>query len=391
MRVRIWFCRRLVSAPTGEIEWPLMNAHERRFSTGFLSAFIRVHPRLILFFVSLTVLSAAPRWNIQFFYDHADSNFSIEDLECPTTRHCVAAGVIADKDGHERGAVVVTNDAGQHWSQYEVKEQPVSLFFLNDSLGWMVTERGLWSTVEGGRSWSKVESRKGILQAWFLDPRHGYITGLKGLVEETTDAGKTWMKLERSGPVPDDKSVNYDILAFQGDHGVIIGAPDSAGPGLPSPGGKMTVIETIDGGKKWSSGAIPLDGELAQLRMSDKGFVVSIILYSEPKFVVGAAVFKTQLGSPNGHMIFAERDRAATDIALLSNGGAVLVAIEPPGNSTQVPIPGKLKILSSDNLKVWREMEVDYRAVAQRAIIAAPDPEHMWVATDTGAILGLVN
>ncbi len=75
---------------------------------------------------------------------------------------------------------------------------------------------------------------------------------------------------------------------------------------------------------------------------------------------------------------------------LLSNGGAVLATVEPPGNSTQVPIPGKLKILRSADLKVWQEMDVDYRAVAQRAIIAAPDAQHMWVATDTGAILKLV-
>jgi hypothetical protein len=34
-------------------------------------------------------------------------------------------------------------------------------------------------------------------------------------------------------------------------------------------------------------------------------------------------------------------------------------------------------------------MEVDYRAVAQRAVIAAPDEQHMWVATDTGVILTL--
>jgi hypothetical protein len=100
-------------------------------------------------------------------------------------------------------------------------------------------------------------------------------------------------------------------------------------------------------------------------------------------------VFKTLLGSPDGRLIFAERDRVATDIALLNDGRAVLVTIEPPGNSTQVPIPGKLKILESADLKVWQEMDVDYRAVAQRAIIAAPDDRHMWVATDTGAILTL--
>jgi hypothetical protein len=106
---------------------------------------------------------------------------------------------------------------------------------------------------------------------------------------------------------------------------------------------------------------------------------------------VGSAVFQTPLGSPEGRMIFAERDRAATDIALLNDGGAVLVTVEPPGNSTQVPIPGKLKIFESENLKVWREMDVDYRAVAQRAVIAAPDAKHMWVATDTGAILSWVD
>jgi photosystem II stability/assembly factor-like uncharacterized protein len=351
----------------------------------FPSAFICVYLWLNLFPVS-----AAPRWKIQFLYDHADSNFAIEDLECPTARHCVAAGLIDDKKGHQQGEVVVTSDAGLHWSQYDVRERPVSLFFLNDSLGWMVTDRGLWSTVEGGRAWTKFDSRKGILQAWFLDANHGYIAGLKSLVQETTDGGKTWAKLEASGQAPGTPSLTYDIIAFQGMHGIVIGAADDVSSDTSArKSGKITVLETLDGGKKWRSGSIPIDGELAQLKLSNKGFVVSLILYSDPKYPVSSAVFKTPLGSPDGRVVFAERDRAATDIALLDNGGAMLVTIEPPGNSTQVPIPGKLKILKSGNLKVWEEMEVDYRAVAQRAVIAAPDETHMWVATDTGAILTL--
>jgi photosystem II stability/assembly factor-like uncharacterized protein len=358
----------------------------------FLSAFIWVNLWLIPF-----SLSAAPRWTIQYIYDHADSNFAIEDLECPTTTHCVAAGLIDDKKGHEQGTVVVTGDGGLHWSQVEVRERPVSLFFLNENLGWMVTDRGLWSTMEGGRAWNKIQSRKGILQVWFLDANHGFITGLKGLVQETNDGGKTGTQLAAGAPTPDALSLNYDIISFHGPHGIIVGAADSSALVLTDPtqpseaGGKITVLETLDGGQKWTHGAIPIDGELAQLRMSNQGFAVTLILYSDPKYPVGSAVFKTPLGSPNGRVIFAERDRAATDIALLGDGGAVLVAVEPPGNSTQVPIPGKLKILSSGNLKVWQEMDVDYRAVAQRAVIAAPDALHMWVATDTGAILSLVN
>jgi photosystem II stability/assembly factor-like uncharacterized protein len=357
----------------------------------FLSAFICVPLWLILF-----SLSAAPRWNIQFLYDRADSNFAFEDLKCPSARHCVAAGLIDDKKGHEQGAVVVTGDGGLHWSQYEVKERPVSLFFLNESLGWMVTDRGLWSTVEGGRAWIKMQSRKGILQVWFLDAGHGYIAGLKGLVQETSDGGKTGTQLAAAAPVPNAPALNYDIISFRGMHGVILGTPDSSplvlsNPSPESPAnGKLTLLETLDGGNKWTRGAITINGELAQLKMSGTGSVVTLILYSNPKYAVGSAVFETPLGSTQGHVVFAKPDRAATDIALLSDGGAVLVAIEPPGNSTQVPIPGKLKILASGDLKEWQEMAVDYRAVAQRAIIAASDERHMWVATDTGAILSLV-
>jgi hypothetical protein len=385
MRVRTWF------APAAKLIRPQINTDKHRCRKSFLSAFICVHLWLILF-----PLSAAPRWNIQFLYDHADSNFAIEDLECPSVTHCVAAGLIDDKKGHQQGTVVVTSDGGSHWSQYEVRERPVSLFFLNDNAGWMVTDRGLWSTTEGGRSWVKLQTRKGILTAWFLDPNHGYIAGLKGLVQETTDGGKNWTRLEAGGDAPDALSLDYDIVSFQGRHGVIVGAADTSSPVFadprpePSTAKKLTVLETQDGGKKWTHGVIPIDGELARLRLAE-GFVVSLIAYSDPKYPVSSAVFETRLGSKDGRMIFAERDRAATDIALLDNGSAVLVTIEPPGNSTQVPIPGKLKILKTANRKVWQEMDVDYRAIAQRAVIAAPDAEHMWVATDTGAILGLVN
>jgi hypothetical protein len=367
-----------------------MNTGEHRFGPKILSALICVHLWLLP-----SCLFAAPRWNIQFLYDHADSNFAIGDLECPSSRHCVAAGLIDDKRGHDQGAVVVTGDGGLHWSQYEVKERPLSLFFLNESLGWMVTDRGLWSTVEGGRTWSKIESRKGILQAWFLDADHGYIAGVKGLVQQTTDGGKTWTKLEASGQAPDALLLNYGIVSFHGTHGVIIGSTDATSPVLSDAtqesqaNRKITVLETLDGGKKWTYGKIPIDGELGQLRLSD-GLVVTLILYSDPKYPVASAVYATPLGSNKGRLIFAERDRAATDIALLSGGGAVLAAVEPPGNSKQVPIPCKLKILRSGDLKIWQEMDVDYRAVAQRAIIAAPDAQHMWVATDTGAILMLM-
>lgn len=385
MRTRNWF------APAAEFMRLRIYARTRRFPAPKLSAFL-----CALLWLPFSV-SAAPRWNIQFSYDHADSNFAIDDLECPTAEHCVAAGLIDDKKGHAQGAVVVSSDGGAHWSQYEVKEHPLSLFFLNDGLGWMVTDRGLWSTSEGGRSWAKIYASKDILQTWFLDADHGYIAGIKGLVEETADGGKTWSKVDVNGEASetDAKELNFDIISFQGSHGVIIGADVSPSATLweagskPATSGKLTVLETLDAGKKWAYGAIPVDGELAQFRMW-RGFVVTLIQYTNPKYPIGSGVFRTSAASRQTRLIFGERDRVATDIALLSNGGAILATVEPPGASTQVPIPGKLKMFESSNLKLWREMDVDYRAVAQHAILAAPDSKHIWVATDTGAILKLV-
>ena len=46
---------------------------------------------------------------------------------------------------------IATNDGGAHWEPMKLDEHPVSLFFLNDSLGWMVTEKGIWRTDEGGQ------------------------------------------------------------------------------------------------------------------------------------------------------------------------------------------------------------------------------------------------
>jgi photosystem II stability/assembly factor-like uncharacterized protein len=347
---------------------------------------------------SITALDAAPRWKIQYFYDQPGANFDIRDLECPSARRCIAAGVITDKKEHQRGTVVVTSDGGLHWSEYEVKEQPLSLFFLDESVGWMVTDHGLWATVEGGRSWNKVESRKGILQAYFLDANHGFIAGTSSLFSETFDGGKTWMPVrEASLPDVDPKAVTFNTITFVGSHGVVVGSIDPlAKPARAlgddqrrKTGHDAEILETQDNGKKWLASTLSLNGDLGRLQLSKHDFVLALVVYRSPRYPLASAVFQTTMGKSDSHMVFGQRDRAVTDVALLDNGSVLLAAVEPPGNSAQVPIPGKLKILESQDLKSWQEMPVDYRAVAQTAVLAVADPNHVWIATDTGAILDL--
>jgi hypothetical protein len=67
-----------------------------------------------------------------------------------------------------------------------------------------------------------------------------------------------------------------------------------------------------------------------------------------------------------------------------------LVGYETAGPVFRSPIPGKLRVLTSSDLEKWTEMPVDYRAVAHAALITGPDEKHLWIATDTGMILKLV-
>jgi hypothetical protein len=347
---------------------------------------------------------ATQRWKIAFAYKKLDSLLELRDIKCPSAERCIAAGVVFEKGGREQGVVVVTSDGGKQWSAVDVKEHPVSLFFLNDSLGWMVTDRGIWSTVESGRSWTKLDTPKGLVRVHFLNPSHGYATGFPKLVYETTDAGKKWSKLAAAEQPPTEaQDTVYDSIAFSGEHGVIVGnliQRENAGrPIWLDPDvaryrrehqTKVAILETFDGGKKWATSTLPIVGTLSQLTFANDGSAIILVQYLN-FFSLPSSVYKTRLGQQGSSTIFEEHDRAVTSVAVLPDGSIILASIEPPGSSNQVPIPGKLKMYESADLKVWREIDVDYRASAQRAILAAVDARHVWLATDTGMILSLVD
>src|SRR5579864_7615908 len=117
-------------------------------------------PALLLALFLAVPLQADQRWKIQFSYQKLDSSLELRDIQCPSAQRCIAAGIISEKSGRQQGVVILTSDGGRQWSQVDLKERPVSLFFLNDSLGWMVTDHGVWSTSESGRSWTKLEGTK---------------------------------------------------------------------------------------------------------------------------------------------------------------------------------------------------------------------------------------
>jgi len=347
-------------------------------------------------------LTAADRWKIQFFYDKSGSTLSIQDLACPSITRCVAVGVIEDRKGHSKGTVVKSDDGGKNWNLSDFDEQPISLFFLNDALGWMATERGVWSTVDGARTWKKVDGlKKGILEVYFLNPQHGYAIGFPKAVYETGDGGKHWSKLDAAArPPTNPPDTVYECIAFQGEHGIIAGSAKPAGtdetPAWLDPSearlhrerqSTLVVLETKDGGATWESSASSFYGRMSQVVMSKDGTALALFEYHN-YYSVPSRLYKVKFQT-SMDAVFAERDRAVTDVVQLPDGSTVLAAVQPPGATNQVPIPGKLRMLRSNDLTTWNEVPADYKAVAQRAMLAAADSEHVWVATDTGMILAL--
>src|SRR6202051_4898896 len=130
MKARTWFCRRA----------PNVSGAAKTLAVLFvLSLGLPLHGQ------------AAQRWKIQYSYKKLDSLLELRDIKCPSAQRCIAAGVVFEKNGREQGVVVLNSDGGKQWSVVDVKEHPLSLFFLNDSVGWMVPDRGIWSTAESRR------------------------------------------------------------------------------------------------------------------------------------------------------------------------------------------------------------------------------------------------
>ena len=356
----------------------------------------------LVLLVSLSLpLSAEERWKIQFFYDKAGSTLNIQDLQCPSVTRCVAVGAIEDRKGRSKGTVVSTDDGGKNWSLADFAEQPISLFFLNPSLGWLATDRGVWSTGDGARTWKKVDGlKKGILEVYFLNAQHGYAIGFPKAIYETADGGKHWSKLAAADRPSTVQDTVYECIAFQGQHGIIAGSAKPVGtdetPAWLDPSearlhrerqSTMVVLETRDGGGTWEATASQFYGRMSQLVMSKDGSALALFEYHN-YYSLPSRVYKVKFQT-SMDIVFAERDRAVTDLVLLPDGTVLLAAVQPPGSSNQVPIPGKLRMLRSEDLKLWEAMPADYKAVAQRAMLATADRDHVWVATDTGMILVL--
>lgn len=353
---------------------------------------------------ALTALGAEPRWRVQYFHDEDDSSLVIIDLKFPSPRRGLAAGTLAEK-GSIKPVMVSTNDGGRTWSTEKLKEIPVSMFFLNDSLGWMVTTQGIWRTDEAGRQWRKISSRKGILRIYFLNANRGFAVGPQRTILETVNGGVTWTTSSVAEKLATSKTntvlAAIDFLA--GRFGLIAGwshaprrdhmrVPDWMDPQEAlkrrERPGTTVLLETRDAGASWTPQVVSMFGRITEVLLCPKGIALSLVEFDNA-FEWPSEVFQVDLRTGKSDRVYREKDRVVTGMYLAPEGVGYLATIDCTPTLHSSPIPTKVRVYRSADLENWHEMPVDYRTVAHRATLAAADSSHIWMATNTGMILKL--
>ncbi len=351
--------------------------------------------------------AAAERWQIQYFHDEDESRLRIVDIQFADAQRGIAVGFSTRERGGPKPAGLITSDGGKTWSPARVPGMPKSLFLLNQNAAWLVTDGRVWRTTELGRNWQSLARLRDVERVYFLDENRGFAVGARKSAWETSDGGKRWSKLAAAGEpkTARDYTVYEAIAFFNPKMGLIAGwskkprqekrrvrLPDWMEPQdrpreLPA---MIVLLETRDGGATWKPSQASMFGRVTRVRLRPDGVGLSLIEFYDA-FEWPSEIMRLDWKTGKSSTVFREKNRTVTDIALPPGSPAYLAAVEPPGALPRSPVPGKLKILRSEDLAHWTEMPVDYRAVATRAVFAVPAPGLMWVATDTGMILKLVS
>jgi hypothetical protein len=345
------------------------------------------------------------RWRVQYSYQVPDAEFSIGALAFPAPERGIAAGYL-----HENGKIkpyaVATSDGGRTWTPLTVPEPALSLFFLNQKTGWLVGRRSLWRTSDSGQTWTKLGRAPNALRVWFVSEQRGWAVGGKKSVYETSDGGASWQRVAAAAePKTTVDYTVYGAIAFASPQRGMIsgwsrpprrGEPEQRDPEWLDPEagarrewpGVNILLETQDGGAHWKVSQTSMFGQITRISLAPDASALGLVEFFD-KFEFPSEVYRVEARTGRNVRSFRSADRVVTDVLLDRTGTGYLAAFEPAGSVFRSPIPGKLKILKSEDLSQWREMDVDYRALARRAMLASAGPDHVWVATDTGMILKL--
>jgi len=237
------------------------------------------------------VAAADPHWEVQYRDRQIDRTLSINDIAFMSDTRGIVCGYTTDRHDKDTPIALTTRDGGAHWTETPIKENCLALFFLDDSAGWMVSDKGIWETNESGRTWTKLRNApSGMLRVWFLDRKHGFAAGLEKRVFETINGGETWTLVAAAQQGEGDPTyTTYGEIAFAENSGIISGwniPPRRGGPDWMEPDKaarrrqvpNLTILlQTRDGGKTWRKSDASIFGQVTRISMAPQGVALGLI------------------------------------------------------------------------------------------------------------------
>jgi photosystem II stability/assembly factor-like uncharacterized protein len=355
----------------------------------------------ILFALTVVQPAVAQHWDVQYYHDELRTEMSIVDIQFPSASRGIAVGYryenkqmfgqFRPKPG--KGFALVTADGGAHWQETPIKALPRSVFFLNDSVGWLVASDSLWKTNESGREWKKVARLKyDVERVYFQDEIHGWAVGLSAALE-TFDGGRSWQPIRVSPQLPGDPRLTRfsGVTFLNGKEGVMIGNNDPLRGAMRRLSRETPhlnfVLETADGGRLWKVDSISMFGDFTRLKVSPKGKVIGLIEHAE-SFSVPSEVLGRDSMSVKLQVVFKDPKFFVSDVWVSPEGTYYMAGIALASRLHSV-VPQRVRVMKSRDLKNWTAIPVDYRAIANSVLLAGSDEDNLWLVTNNGMILKL--
>jgi photosystem II stability/assembly factor-like uncharacterized protein len=155
----------------------------------------------------------------------------------------------------DRGHIVYSDDNGVTWVQAKVptRQMLTAVFFLDAKHGWVTGHDSLiLATVDGGLTWSQqfvdLDYQAPLLDIYFTNAEHGLAVGAYGRLLETNDAGALWTDVSDRLDNEDQRHLNA-LTEIQGS-------------GLFAVGEMGSMYRSTDLGQTWQTLSGPYEGSL---------------------------------------------------------------------------------------------------------------------------------
>jgi len=349
---------------------------------------------LLIFVLCSAAMAAGGRWRVQYAHQGKAESLRIADLKFASSRRGVAVGdLMAGR--RSRSVALLTGDGGGSWEMVPLAESPLSLFLLNERVGWVVTAKGVWKTADSGRNWRRLPGNRATSHArrvWFQDENSGWLVGSQKSIFHTSDGGRLWTPVPEAGQVASTpRYTTFDWIVFNGGRtGVIAGAsiPPRRGSAAARETPQLTILlQTADGGVTWQASTASMFGRVSRVVFGGGRGLMLIRFGRGMDFP--SEVFAMDGAGGQIRRAFRRADCAVTDVAFLTSGTALLVGVDAAAKGDRQLLPSAVRVLSSDDLREWKEMEVEGPCSAHSVVLSVVDPGCAWLATDTGVILRL--